>query len=1680
MAKRVATIIALVLLLGGGAACYYRDFLLSSTLRYFVQWQCRDLFGSPLQCDSFVVAGGHVVVEEPLFQDTSSDPEGGYRIHAEQLILDIDYHDFPWNWRFFSKWVKPHILVVKKKETLPPCRLIEALTSTCLPWEGRVVLEKGSMQLVDETGSGDPDITLFLDLDLSGIQELAGTCAVRLAEGNVDAALSMQVQPTRRGQAVSLSMNDMPCATAARVARFFNVLQGWQVGEGIARGGVEFEIDSNAGFVSLQGDIDALHLNFSHSGMPLHGDAREVHLHLHHGFAGDVTASLEIELSGQSRLCFSRDEVPFWEVDDLSGCLSYKSSDLFQLVLCGHVQREGMRANLAIRGESRNVLDQISLFSLNAQLTGGARNITKARLTSYQTTEGPVQVDVELDQVAAPECQVIQSLLSSLSPDWNAVRFREGTLSATVHCILHQQTLRDLRVENVACHQVALEFPAWDLTVKAREACGSLGVNFSSPDPWRTLQADLALQEGSGSLARPSRTPWVFQEVQANFMVRQGVVHKSLITGNFAGLRGRVDLDWSSSQEVMRLHGEGPISDALSLLPIYFDHSLPVRDTLIVDAAATRETLGDLRVKGNLALNRGCKTVPLQFGFALRQATGMRLEEGWFECKNLPLEDYLSPLIFAAGDFHLSGVASCRGAFDQDLITVRYNAQRVTLEGESFRIEVPEIQGDSQEQIANDADAVHVFDLAKGRHAGVFNVCRGSYLQKNTSLLFEKVESQVRLNNDEIRIDQIDTTCEGLHFQGSMSVDNSNPDHGYYDIYLHVKSAEGSLLACQRFASHFEAPTALCRWPLAGKLKAWDGELVFTCTPDTTTVDLLGQGSLSEVSLALNDRMDVRDLGFDFSYSKKEQLLEIRGFRSLLGVGGADSSLFYECKVDNSLTIPLSLPIFDFEATVQGPNSDLTKVAGTVRPILSSLLTPQICVCFNGPQCRFCGGSVDNSTLVFSKDGDLQRGNAHLQVPLRSAAAAITSFGNAFWKWGPPWSNLEEQVAGRDLCIDLSFCADQGLFSFAVMDEECLFCNRSLGHFKICGTRRQGQWHLEEMLLDNTVSKAEIAETPEGYSIRSLSSSHPSLGSLSLQGNYQSISGALNACVDVMDVNVLEILSYAGVNVRDFSKDYSISLQDVRGASLSYQADRGFVVHSVKTALLSERDQRIDLQADTVSYNPFTRHLSLKGLAYAVPGNRVEGLLQAASHLFPWLKETRITDVVKRLRQDCVLTGSLDVELAPSTWQVKVSVDESTYQLFDSEHRLKDFQLRCDGKQVRAVTHYNLWNRSYGLFFVCALPTEENKNCAGILAIMPHLEEETAQALLSGSASLQQMESIVVSLQWTPEKGFSIPYIQGGFCGLRIQVYGEEGEFGQAYEAWKGAVEVDFSLATLALPQSIAAWASRCGLGSGYRLEGTWWVPRQCWQEMIFKGRLLGQNFSVKGVLLDSMVAEVDYRPGGLRVSQLNIQDHAGFLDIPLIVIDRSDDASWWINIPTARIEDFRPRSLRPRAYGNKKTKLLVIDELQLNNITGCLDDSQTLIGYGRLHFVNGSKKGIEHPLLAIPSHLISRIGLDPHVFQPLDGEIVYQIRDGKIWLTEFKDVRSKGGLSRFYLPTPQTASYVDFNGNLNVKVRMKQNNLVFKLAELFTVTVHGTLNHPTYSIQKQSEGIEELVQVGE
>jgi hypothetical protein len=174
---------------------------------------------------------------------------------------------------------------------------------------------------------------------------------------------------------------------------------------------------------------------------------------------------------------------------------------------------------------------------------------------------------------------------------------------------------------------------------------------------------------------------------------------------------------------------------------------------------------------------------------------------------------------------------------------------------------------------------------------------------------------------------------------------------------------------------------------------------------------------------------------------------------------------------------------------------------------------------------------------------------------------------------------------------------------------------------------------------------------------------------------------------------------------------------------------------------------------------------------------------------------------------------------------------------------------------------------------------------------------------------------------------------------------------------------------------------------------------------------------------------------------------------------------------PSLVVTKFRPSLLQSK--GEKAPSLvkpLIMKEIVVNNLKGPLNDPSKWQASGRLTFQNKAKKRFGNTIFQVPADILSRLGLDLSALNPVSGGIDFKIEEGKVYLTKFKDVVSQGKLSKFYLAKSKSGSYMDFDGNLNVQIRMKQYNLLFKLAELLNVSVKGTITKPTYSLQSKAK----------
>lgn len=213
---------------------------------------------------------------------------------------------------------------------------------------------------------------------------------------------------------------------------------------------------------------------------------------------------------------------------------------------------------------------------------------------------------------------------------------------------------------------------------------------------------------------------------------------------------------------------------------------------------------------------------------------------------------------------------------------------------------------------------------------------------------------------------------------------------------------------------------------------------------------------------------------------------------------------------------------------------------------------------------------------------------------------------------------------------------------------------------------------------------------------------------------------------------------------------------------------------------------------------------------------------------------------------------------------------------------------------------------------------------------------------------------------------------------------------------------------------------------------------------------------------------DVDYTPQTLKLNNLIAEDEAVTIRCDTMTLNRAVD-EWHLFTPQLIVKNLQPSLLRTLDHApSPHFKSLLIRRIEFENVSGRISRLPNWQGEGYLHFLNPTRK--EHSLLAIPSEVMHGLGVDPHVLNPVTGTIYFDLKGDRFYLTKFKDVYSEGRGSKFYLADTTTPSWIDMEGNLFLQVRMKQYNLMFKLAEMFTLSIQGNIQKPKYSLFKHEK----------
>jgi hypothetical protein len=291
--------------------------------------------------------------------------------------------------------------------------------------------------------------------------------------------------------------------------------------------------------------------------------------------------------------------------------------------------------------------------------------------------------------------------------------------------------------------------------------------------------------------------------------------------------------------------------------------------------------------------------------------------------------------------------------------------------------------------------------------------------------------------------------------------------------------------------------------------------------------------------------------------------------------------------------------------------------------------------------------------------------------------------------------------------------------------------------------------------------------------------------------------------------------------------------------------------------------------------------------------------------------------------------------------------------------------------------------------------------------------------------------------------------IKGAITGLEVDLAKT------SRETLSGAIKCDFTSLAKFLPLQQRSVIEKLKLGAGYELDGD--LDLSLGQ---FKGALKGSDFELMGFRFKQLQALIQWSAREGVITQCALDDPAGHLFIKQLYFN--DEGSWHCHAPLVYLRDFQPTRMQEIvAKGEKKIKPLIFKRVSIYDLDGVLHDLASFTARGQLHFTNMFKK--EFSILEVPLEMIKTLGLDPGLFTPIYGEVDFQLRQEKVFLTQMTNTYSEGRRSEFFLQE-NGVSFLDLDGNLNFNFRMRQ-HVVLNLTEPFTLTVRGNLEKPKYNL---------------
>lgn len=1266
-------------------------------------------------------------------------------------------------------------------------------------------------------------------------------------------------------------------------------------------------------------------------------------------------------------------------------------------------------------------------FVIDAPKWGSLLEAKQAAIAfSFHTTAPHFLFSIELDKPSI-DLEAISKALSEISTPssarwqaWLPVAYsisihakeaRSVPLSAPQSAIaesftgdlaLHFSNQRDcIEFQNCTFRHVHLNLPFFEAAYRCNQVCGTGSLELY-PHPlsagWEGVHAKIELGEGQFQFEKRPHSP-PFHHFPAAFSIQEGKVARSLVSLEWARLKGNLEVDGENDKNLTTLHLNGKGKDWGALLyaldlstHLDMGASLEEADThLSIHVQPIKKAL---EATGTLHFTAEAfeHAALFHFGGTVHspQTDADQTSNGWFCAQAVPLETFLSPFIFPQKAAILKGTADLRGSFEGSTLTVKYQVEHIAIENEKILIASSQLSS----MIPGELLGVHCFHLDQGTHEGLLPIKETSFLVKKNGMVFTSISGNVHFQNKALEIQEMRALSHGILFEGNLLLNYADPQPGVFDVRVDAPHLSGTLVELRNFISTFPHSLPLHQLPLNGE---WIGRagglhLQMGFIPGDFTVEALVKGALFDGSLSLADsHIQLQDLSADVSYDHKGASLKLTDLQATWITGKPHQPQEYLILGEQIHLYGPTLQQLDIDIALFEREEELGRLTASTQPsgrhtqtlvidtsrshLLHLYPSSYHCVLKEWSLAERCTlTSTCNLSLLIK---DLLRFNWHFPAGMVE-------------KWMPhpelegP-ASLALSYDPLESCWTTSFKSPQSSYLFE-------------------GRKKQASWIIDRMQWGIWSLYAHLEQTEEYWKVHTLGLQGGSSLLLALAGTFHPELEQLSAQIKLC----------------------TLSLDHLR------------------------------------EWKPLEKLCAL----WTPQGN-----LEATGEMkAQWIGDQKRVAIETELH---VNSGNLSIQETP------IQVTSPLYLHFSSENgvQLDPFDLILRGAEENyPIKQTSLYFRDgvltlNGLIECVSCPIQ-----AQIEMNWPDCR--TIQSTFYPAQSERAADFTGLNLLWTKkelEEGYQIHSIQGHFgpiaCDFREVGSREstclEGSadipLAYLHHFCKGKLKEAFLSFT---PTSLLTF------NGSLRLENA--SNRRFVDQVSCRGTIFSKGLNFAQTEIEQVSGSVSYQTGRWTCEDLMLQSKVGSLSAPCLTLFKTNaDHALQFHLPTLTVKHFKPfllwKNIDPSLYSSW-FKTLLIKRFDLQEFCGKIPDYATWQGTGCLSFTHLTRKHPFQPLFAIPAEIILRLGLDPKVLTPISGNVHYQLKDARFYLTRLKEVYSEGKGSKFYLSPNSPPSWIDCQGNFSLHLRMKQYNLLFKIVELFTLVIKGNGEHPLYTLEPQTK----------